>query len=385
MEVRMTGPLEGFTILELAGIGPGPFCGMMLADMGATVVRIDRPGGNPGAMVGHSVLNRSRQSVAVNLKDSAGVEVVLTLCETADGIFEGNRPGVAERLGVGPEDCMARNPKLVYGRMTGWGQDGPMANAAGHDINYISLAGALHAIGNPGGPPVAPLNLVGDFGGGGMLLAFGMVCGLLNAQRTGTGDVIDAAMVDGTAALMGMVYGSVAKGYWNDERGSNALDTAAHYYDCYETADGKWISLGSIEPQFYALMLDKLGLSDDPEFNNVLDKSAWPGLKKKIADVVATRTRDEWDELMLGSDVCYAPVLSLSEAPQHPHNVARGAFVDLDGGPQHAPAPRFERAGAPEPSAQKPVGVDTVEVLAGAGFEQAEIDRLLESGAIATA
>lgn len=218
-----------------------------------------------------------------------------------------------------------------------------------------------------------------------MLLAFGMVCGILNAQRTGTGDVIDAAMVDGTAALMGMVYGSVAKGYWTDERGSNALDTAAHYYDCYETADGKWISLGSIEPQFYALMLDKLGLSEDAEFNNVLDKSVWPGLKKKIADVVATRTRDEWDELMLGTDVCYAPVLSLSEAPEHPHNVARGAFIDLDGGPQHAPAPRFANAGAPEPSAQKPVGIDTVAVLASAGFEQAEIDRLLESGAIATA
>ncbi|MDX1511809.1 MAG: CaiB/BaiF CoA-transferase family protein [Nitriliruptorales bacterium] len=380
----MAGPLEGFTILELAGIGPGPFCGMMLADMGATVVRIDRPGGNPGAMVGHSVLNRTRQSVAVNLKDPAGVEVVLKLCETADGIFEGNRPGVTERLGVGPEDCLARNPKLVYGRMTGWGQDGPMAHVAGHDINYIALAGALHAIGNPGGPPVPPINLVGDFGGGGMLLAYGMVCGLLHAQKTGQGDVIDAAMIDGTAALMGMVFGSMTQGFWTDERGANALDTGAHYYDTYETADGKWISLGSIEPQFYALMLDKLGLTEDADFTNVLDKSMWPTLKKKIADVVATKTRDEWDDIMLGTDVCYAPVLSLAEAPHHEHNVARGTFIELDGGPQHAPAPRFERAGTPDPFPQKPVGVDTVEVLASAGFASDEIDALIESGAIAT-
>jgi len=381
----MAGPLEGFTILELAGIGPGPFCGMMLADMGATVVRIDRPGGNAGAMVGHSVLNRSRQSVAVNLKNPAGVEVVLKLCEGADGLFEGNRPGVTERLGVGPDDCLARNPKLVYGRMTGWGQEGPMAHVAGHDINYIALAGALHAIGRAGDKPVPPINLIGDFGGGGMLLAYGMVCGLLRAQKTGEGDVIDAAMIDGTAALMGMVHGSMAQGFWNDERGTNPLDTGSHYYDTYETADGRWISLGSIEPQFYSLMLDKLELADDPDFANVLDKTQWPNLKKKITDVIATKTRDDWDEIMLGTDVCYAPVLSLEEAPHDAHNVARGTFIDLDGGPQHAPAPRFANAGAPDPFPQKPVGVDTVEVLAGAGFAQDEIDRLLESGAIATA
>ena len=309
------GPLEGVKIIEIAGIGPGPFCAMMLSDMGADIIRVDRKG-NPG-MGKMDILNRGRRSVAVDLKNPDGVEMVLKLIEKADALQEGFRPGVMENLGLGPDVCLKRNPKLVYGRMTGWGQEGPMAMAAGHDINYISLSGALHAIGNNGCKPVPPLNLVGDFGGGGMLLAFGIACGLFEAQKSGKGQVIDAAMVDGSAALMTMMYGMKAMGVWTEERGTNMLDTGAHFYDTYETADGKYISLGSIEPQFYALLL-KLGEIDDPEFQHQLDRDKWPGLKEKITAIIKTKTRDQWCDIMRGTDVCFAPVLSMEEAIHDP-------------------------------------------------------------------
>ena len=374
------GPLAGIKIIELAGIGPGPFCGMMLSDMGAEVIRIDRPA--PGAPAPKDVLVRNRRSLAVDLKSEAGRETVLRLCEGADAIFEGFRPGVTERLGLGPEDCMARNPKLVYGRMTGWGQEGPMAQAAGHDINYIGLSGALHAIGRAGERPVPPLNLVGDFGGGGMLLAYGLVCGLLEAQRSGQGQVIDAAMVDGAAALMGMVFSFAAQGGFTDQRGTNLLDGAAHFYDTYETADGKHVCLGSIEPQFYALLIEKAGL--DPEtFKPQMDRRAWPELKAKLTEVMKQKTRDEWCAIMEGTDVCFAPVLSIFEAPEHPHNKARNSFITVDGISQQAPAPRFSRTvptvrgGAPAP------GADSAAVLADFGFSEGEVAALMESGAVA--
>ncbi len=377
----MAGPLSGFRILELAGIGPGPFCGMMLADMGAEVIRIDRPGGNPSSMIGHEVLFRNRKAVAVNLKSPEGVETVLRLCEKADAIFEGNRPGVAERLGVGPEACFARNPKIVYGRMTGWGQDGPLANAAGHDMNYIALTGALHAIGRRGEGPVPPLNLVGDFGGGGMLLAFGMVCAMLEAQRTGKGQVVDAAMVDGAATLMAMFYGLRSMGMFDDNRGTHLLDSGAHFYDVYETKDGKWVSIGSIEPQFYALLMQKLELPAE-DFGNQMDMARWPEMKAKLATIIRTKTRDEWDAILEGTDVCYAPVLGLGEAPAHPHNKARGTFLEVGGMMQPAPSPRFSRTkpGAPQPVT--PVGTHTREVLREFGFADADIEALQASRAI---
>jgi alpha-methylacyl-CoA racemase len=376
----MAGPLSGFRILELAGIGPGPFCGMMLADMGAEVIRIDRPGGNPSAEGGHDVLFRNRQSIAINLKHPEGVATLLSLCESADAIFEGYRPGVAERLGVGPEACMARNPKLVYGRMTGWGQTGPLAQSAGHDINYISLSGALHAMGRRGEKPSLPLNLVGDFGGGGMMLAFGLVCALLEAQRSGKGQVIDCAMHEGSAALMAMFYGLRANGLFSDERGSHMLDSGAHFYDVYETADGKYISVGSIEPQFYALLKEKAGL--DASFDSQLDSRQWPQQKARIADIFRQKSRDEWCRIMEGSDVCFAPVLGLAEAPLHPHNQARGSFIEVDGVTQHAPTPRFSRTPSDTPVAMRTPGTDTRATLSRAGFSEADINRLIQSGAI---
>jgi alpha-methylacyl-CoA racemase len=378
----MTGPLAGIRIIELAGIGPGPFTGMMLADMGAEVIRVERPGGNPVAAAGHGILFRSRRAIAVDLKHPAGAEIVLRLAGKADGLFEGYRPGVAERLGVGPDTCLGRNPALVYGRMTGWGQDGPLAAAAGHDINYIALSGALHAIGRAGGPPVPPMNLVGDFGGGGMLLAYGMVCGLLHAQRTGQGQVVDAAMIDGSAALMAMIYGLHAQGLHRDERGTNMLDTGAHFYDVYETADGRWISLGPIEPQFYATLCDLAGFDDDLRTSQG-DQSRWPGLRTRVAEVIATRTRDEWDALLLGTDACYAPVLGLTEAPGHPHHRARGTFVEVDGIVQAAPAPRFSATTPASPRPESRPGVDTRSVLTDAGFSAQEVDGLLAEGAVA--
>jgi alpha-methylacyl-CoA racemase len=335
------GPLKGVKVIELAGIGPGPFCGMMLADMGAEVLRIDRAQNVPGAerrKTSGDVLGRGRRSIGVDLKHPKGVETVLRLVEQADVLFEGFRPGVVERLGLGPELCLARNPRLVYGRMTGWGQDGPLAQAAGHDINYIALAGALDAIGRAGEAPLPPLNLVGDFGGGGMLLAFGILAALVERGTSGKGQVIDAAMVDGAAVLMAIFHGMRASGFWSDERGTNLLDTGAHFYDVYETADGKYVSIGSIEPQFYAELLRLSGLEGE-KLPAQMDRSRWPELKERVAKMIKTRTRDEWCETMEGTDVCFAPVLSMAEAPQHPHNRARGTFT----GPpdQPAPGPRF--------------------------------------------
>lgn len=373
------GPLAGTRIIELAGIGPGPFCGMMLADMGAEVIRVDRAGGTGRA--GRDVLARGRKSIAVDLKQARGRELILTLCEGADALFEGFRPGVTERLGLGPDECMARNSRLVYGRMTGWGQEGPMAQAAGHDINYISLAGALHAIGAKGGKPVPPLNLVGDFGGGGMLLAFGLVCAMLEAQKSGKGQVVDAAMVDGAAILMAMFFTMKGMGAFKDERGSNLLDSGAHFYDTYETSDGKYVSIGSIEPQFYALLLEKAGL-DKNEFAAQMDQSAWPDLKAKVTAAFKTRTRDEWCEIMEGSDVCFAPVLSLTEVQEHPHNAHRQTFVEQDGLIQPAPAPRFSRTSAVLGHGARRAGEDSRLVLEQAGVDSNEIDSLVNAGVI---
>jgi alpha-methylacyl-CoA racemase len=379
------GPLAGVTVIEIAGIGPGPFCAMMLADMGAEVIRVDRAdnvrGGDPD-LPPADLLNRGRRSIGVDLKSPDGVEVMLELVENADALIEGFRAGVAERLGIGPVECLARNPKLVYGRMTGWGQDGPYAQAAGHDINYIALAGALEPIGRRGEAPVPPLNLVGDFGGGGMLLAFGVVCGVLEAQRSGRGQVIDAAMVDGAAALMTMTHSFRAMGIWEDERGTNMLDTGAHFYDVYEAADGKYVSIGSIEPQFYAELLRLTGLEgEDLPWQH--DRAQWPALKDRVAAVFKTKTRDEWCELMEGTDVCFAPVLSIPEAIEHPHNVHRGTFVEVAGIPQPGPAPRFSRT-PPEITAPPPhAGQHTDDVLAAAGFDADRIAKLREAGAVA--
>src|SRR5580700_4570895 len=302
------GPLSGIRIVEFAGIGPGPFAAMLFSDMGADVIRIDRKGGRtPGKF---EITYRGRDAVLLDLKKPEAVEAALKLIDKADALIEGFRPGVMERLGVGPDVCLKRNPKLVYGRMTGWGQFGPLANAAGHDINYIALTGALHGIGHATGKPVPPLNLVGDFGGGALYLAFGLVCGLVEAKKSGKGQVVDAAMTDGAASLMAMFYGMTAMGIWQDKRGANMLDSGAHFYDTYETRDGKWISLGSIEPQFYRELLEKAGITDSA-FEAQMDRSAWPELKRKIEGVIKSKTRDEWDTIMLGSDVCYAPVLSL--------------------------------------------------------------------------
>ncbi len=375
------GPLQGIRLIELAGIGPGPVCGMMLSDMGAEVIRVDRM--SPSADKPIDVLARNRRSLAVDLKQPGGAEVVLRLCQSADGLFEGFRPGVTERLGIGPDDCMARNAKLVYGRMTGWGQEGPLAHAAGHDINYIALAGALHAIGRPGEKPVPPLNLIGDFGGG-MLLAFGMVCGLLEAQRSGQGQVIDAAMVDGSAALMAMFFSMAATGRFTDQRGANMLDGGAHYYDTYETQDGKYISVGAIEPQFYALLVEKSSL--DPErFAAQQDGTRWPAYKDEIARVFKSKTQAEWCDIMEGTDVCFAPVLSIFDAPAHPHNQHRQAFVEVDGVTQPAPAPRFSRTPPEVRSGARRPGEDSEAVLHDCGFGAEEIGKLQAKGVIPSA
>jgi alpha-methylacyl-CoA racemase len=373
------GPLEGIRLIELAGIGPGPFCGMMLADMGAEVIRVERITAATERPI--DVLARNRRSIAVNLKAPKGAEVILRLCASADGLFEGFRPGVTERLGVGPEACMGRNPKLVYGRMTGWGQDGPLAQAAGHDINYIGLAGALHAIGRPGEKPVPPLNLIGDFGGGGMLLAFGMVCGLLEAQRSGQGQVIDAAMVDGAATLMAMFFSLAATGRFINQRGANRLDGGAHFYDSYEMKDGKYICVGSLEPQFYALLVEKAGLDPD-HFRYPSHESRWPLLKDEMTRVFQSKTQAEWCDIMEGTDVCFAPVLSVFDAPGHPHNQHRRTFVDIEGVTQPAPAPRFSRTpGEIRTGARRP-GEDTEAVLLQYGFGIDEVCNLRNQGVI---
>ena len=379
-EEAAVGPLQGFRVVELAGIGPGPFCGMMLSDMGAEVIRVDRIGAGGRR---RDVLARNRRSIAVDLKQPEGVEVVLKLLETADALFEGFRPGVTERLGLGPDECLARNEKLVYGRMTGWGQAGPIAHAAGHDINYIALAGALHAIGEPGGKPVPPLNLIGDFGGGGMLLAYGLVCGMLEASRSGKGQVVDAAMVDGAASLMAMFFSMVGHGF-NDRRGSNMLDGGAHFYNTYETKDGKYVCIGAIEPQFYAELVDKAGL-DPNRFGPQMDSTQWHGFKTELTEVFKARTRDQWCEIMEGSDVCFAPVLSILEAPDHPHNRHRETFVAVDGVTQPAPSPRFSRTTAKISHAARAAGEDTRAVLGEIGIDGDEIDALETAGIVGTA
>jgi alpha-methylacyl-CoA racemase len=386
MEKATGGPLAGVRVVEIAGLGPGPFCGMMLADMGATVLRVDRPGrrnpGNPLPPDG-DLLNRGRQSVAVDLKDAEGAEVVLRLTERADVLFEGFRPGVAERLGIGPDACLARNPRLVYGRMTGWGQDGPLAARAGHDINYIAVGGALHPIGAADGVPVPPLNVVGDFGGGGLLLAFGIVSALLEVTRSGQGQVVDAAIVDGTAAMMTLFHAMRAQGLWSERRASNLLDGGAHFYGVYECADGGYLSVGSIEPEFYRQLLAGLDLSNDEDLlANRDDPAAWPRLRARLAGVFRQRTRDAWCTVFDGTDACVAPVLTLDEAPGYRHNVARDAYVSVDGLVQPAPAPRFSRTPAPTPTPPPLPGAHTRAALTEWGLDACEVERLLASGAV---
>ena len=370
------GPLRGVRIVEFAGLGPGPFAAMLFSDLGADVIRIDRKGGRAPHKT--EIAYRGRRATALDMKKPDAVEAALKLIEKADGLIEGFRPGVMERLGVGPDACLARNPRLVYGRMTGWGQSGPLADAAGHDINYIAISGALHAIGAKGSPSV-PLNLVGDFGGGALYLAFGMVCAMLEARSSGKGQVVDAAMSDGAASLMSLFYGLKAMGFWHDERGENLLDGGAHFYGTYETADGKWIALGPIEPQFYKALLEKAGIADSA-FAAQMDRSAWPALKEKLAAVIKTKTRDEWDKVFDGSDACYAPVLSMSEAPMHPHNVARGTFVEVDGVVQPAPAPRFSRTVAELNG--PPAAADNDAALSAWGLSEDEIAALKACDAI---
>ena len=383
----MTGPLAGIRVIEMVGLGPCPFAAMMLADMGAEVIRIDRkavPGApNPFPMLGtrYDVMARGRRSLALDLKQPAAREVVLRLVEQSDLVLEGFRPGVMERLGLGPDVCQARNPALVYGRITGWGQHGPLAKAAGHDINYIALTGMLHAMGRADGPPAPPLNLVGDFGGGAMMLAFGVVCAVLEASKSGKGQVVDAAMTDGAALLGAMMYGLRGHGSWSDQRGANMLDGGAHFYDTYACADGKFISVGAIEPQFYALLL-KLAQIDDPAFDAQMDAQAWPALTDKFAQVFLTRSRDSWCALLEGTDACFAPVLDMAEAPQHQHNVARGTFVEVDGVTQPAPAPRFSRTEPEISSAPAAPGQHNAEVLGEWGWSSEEVAALAAHGVI---
>jgi alpha-methylacyl-CoA racemase len=375
------GPLNGYTVLELAGIGPAPMGGMILADMGAEVIRIDRAGSAPGLHM-KDVSTRGKKSVALNLKDPAGLDTLLRMVENADVIIDPFRPGVCEKLGIGPEVCMQRNPKIIFARMTGWGQEGPLAQAAGHDINYISITGALYAMGRKGEKPVPPLNLVGDMGGGGMLLVNGILAALLETANSGKGQVIDAAMVDGAAQLMWMFHGFEAMGMWNArERESNLLDGAAHFYDTYECADGEYISIGSIEPQFYALLKDKAGLSEE-EFGDQNNAAQWPEMKAKITEVFKQKTQAQWCELMEGSDVCFAPVLNFVDAPSHPANVARNTYVEVDGVTQPAPAPRFSRTPSEVRNSGSAAGADTESVLTAMGFAEQELDDLKTSGAI---
>lgn len=378
------GPLAGFRIVELAGIGPGPMGAMLLGDMGADVIRVDRVRPATADRMSdprHAVHNRSRRSIAIDLQHPDGPAIVLRLAEHADGLIEPFRPGVAERLGIGPKPCLAANPRLVYGRITGWGQEGPLARAAGHDINYIAVTGLLHAIGRAGERPVPPLNLVGDYGGGGMLLAFGMVCGLLEAQRSGRGQVFDAAMMDGAALLFGAQFGLHAAGLWADQRGVNLLDSGAPFYDVYETSDGKYVAVGAIEPQFYALLLEKTGLAG-VSLPHQMDRQAWPAMKQRLAAVFLTKTRDDWCRIMEGTDVCFAPVLSIGEAPAHPHARARAAYVEVDGVAQPAPAPRFDRTPAGPPSKAPTRGAQTEDILGECGFDPGEIKALQEAGAV---
>ena len=376
------GPLNGYTVIELAGIGPAPMGGMILADMGAEVIRIDRASG-ANALVMKDVSTRGKKSVVLNLKDPAGIETLLRMVENADALIDPYRPGVCEKLGIGPDVCLERNPKLVFARMTGWGQEGPLAHAAGHDINYIAITGALYAMGRKGEKPVPPLNLVGDMGGGGMLLVNGVLAALLEAANSGTGQVIDVAMVDGAAQLMWMFHGFQHIGMWDvTERESNLLDGGAHFYDTYECSDGEYVAIGSIEPQFYALLKELAGLSEE-DFGDQNDQAKWPALKEKLASVIAGKTQAEWCEIMEGTDVCFAPVLNLVDAANYPANVARQTYIEVDGMTQPAPAPRFSRTPSEVQHGGHDPGQDTDGVLADMGFAEQEIASLRESGAIA--
>ena len=374
------GPLQGLKVLEMAGIGPGPFCAMMLADMGAEVVRIDRLN-HKGTGHRANVLNRGRRSIALDLKNPAAVETVLRMIEDADALIEGFRPGVMERLGLGPDACLERNPKLIFGRMTGWGQSGPLAQTAGHDINYISVAGALGAMGYSDRAPAPPLNLLGDFGGGAMYLLTGILAALHERTNSGQGQIIDAAMTDGTASLLSPFFGLMGMNMWTTERQANKLDGGAHYYGSYECSDGKYISIGSIEPQFYALLLEKCEIKDD-DFLAQQDQSAWPQLRGKLEKLFLTKTRSEWSDLMEGTDVCFAPVLDLGEAPSHPHNAARNTYVEFDGVTQPAPAPRFSRTQSQIKSSAAMVGEHTDQILADWGYSENEIEQLRTTKAI---
>lgn len=350
----MAGPLAGLKVLEFAGIGPAPFCAMVLGDLGADVIRLTRPGASTDA---RDVTTRNRRTVSLDLRSEGAVEQALELASAADCLIEGFRPGVMEKLGLGPKECLAANPRLIYGRMTGWGQHGPLSHAAGHDINYIAITGALHAIGRADDTPPPPLNYVGDFGGGGMLLAVGLLAALNEAARSGRGQVVDAAMTDGTALLSAFMYGMKAMGQWSNQRGENLLDGGAHFYDTYACADGRFVAIGAIEPQFYAEFCQRCGI-DDPLFKGQMDASRWPLLKIRMADVFRTRTRDEWCEILEGTDACFAPVLDWDEAPKHPHNAARGTYVTLDGILQPAPAPRFSRTSNSTPHAAAATTMD---------------------------
>ncbi|MEV6702910.1 CaiB/BaiF CoA-transferase family protein [Streptomyces sp. NPDC051453] len=384
MTSEAKGPLAGIRIVELGGVGPVPFCAMLLSDLGADIIRIDRPPGyDGGAPVDprFKLLNRGRRSAALDLKREEAVGAVLKLVSGADALIEGFRPGVAEKLGLGPDDCLAVNPALVYGRMTGWGQDGPLAHAPGHDITYVSLTGVLHSIGTAGGPPTIPLNLVGDFGGGSLYLALGVVSALLESRSSGQGQVIDAAMVDGSASLMTLVYGLHAAGYWNDERGTNRLDSGAPWYDVYETKDGRWLSVGSSEARFWRNTLRILGLREE-DMADQHDRSRWPETREKLAEVFSTRTRDEWCALTEGQEVCIAPVLSLTEAPHHPHLRDRRTFVEVEGVVQPAPAPRFSRTPGAIQSPPAEPGQHTGEVLGDWGFTADDLAALRAAGAI---
>ena len=380
----MSGPLSGIRIIELSGLGPAPFACMMLADHGAEVIRIDRPGGvQAGPVIDpkRDVLQRSRRSMTIDLKSPEGKAVMRDLAASADGFVEGFRPGVAERLGLGPDDLRPLNARLVYGRMTGWGQTGPYAASAGHDINYVALSGALHHLGRAGEKPTPPVNLVGDFGGGGMLLAFGMVSALLHARTTGEGQVIDCAMAEGAALLTSMIWTFRALGMWNDERGTNAFDTGAHFYDTYLTADGKYISIGAIEPQFYALLRKKLGLDTDPDFDNQNNPALWPALKARLAALFLTLSQADWCALLEHTDTCFAPVLPMADAPHHPHNFARANFVEAGGVMQPAPAPRYSST-PPVAPRMFDGATETAAILLSLGYGQEKIEALAKSGAV---
>ena len=376
----MTGVLEGLRIIEFAGIGPAPFCGMMLADHGAEVIRIGRKGVGPN--LPHTVLFRGRRTITVDLKQPKGVDFVRRLCERSDGLIEGFRPGVMERLGLGPEELLSRNDQLVYGRITGWGQEGPLADRAGHDINYLSIAGALHTVGRHGERPVPPVNYVADFGGGGMLLAFGMVAALLAVARGGKGQVVDTAMVDGTALMLAMNWGLMGADMWRDERGCNLLDGGAHFYDTYETADAKYVAIGPVEPQFYAQLLEKLGLADDPDLARQMDPNTWEAGRGKLASVFKTKPRAHWEDLFSGSDACLSPVLSMKEAAGHPHNVARGTYVEVDDLMQPDAAPRFSKTPARKLDSPQDRPDDRDAIVLETGYSQAEADAMRQSGII---